>query len=190
LTNIYDHKTGKLQGSKGNELTGEKILDKLFQEHCDTVHLFKGLALRWKIGSKNTIVKMCDSLVQIGQWELKVFFGRTFEPKDPFSGTLKLYVKEDMKLLQTESINVFGYKASKNVIVTFCFLILLGYTVAYKLALSSKYMDGITGNSLTVICLAIFLLWILDHVLPAIGFVFINMVIRLKLKIIFLKFKA
>jgi hypothetical protein len=187
---VYDHSTNTLRDSKNNILSGVQILDKLFKEHCDTVHLFKGLALRWKMGSRDNVVKLCDLLVQIIKWILKIFFGRTFEPKDAFSGSLKIYLKEDMKLLKTESIDVYGYKASKNVIITFASLILLGYIIAYKFSIKSELVHNMMTNNLLLICFTLVALGLLDHVIPFIFLKIINGLIRLKVKLAFMKLKA
>lgn len=187
---VYDHNTNTLRDSKNQKLTGEQILDNLFNEHCNTIHLFKGLALRWKLGSKDKVVKLCDFLVQIGKWILKTFFGRTFEPKDAFSGSLKIYLKEDMKLLKTEVIDVYGYKASKNVIITFASLILIGYIAAYQLSIKSELLHKMMSNNLVMICFALFSLWLLDHAIPFILLKIINGLIRLKIKLAFMKLKA
>lgn len=187
---VYDHVTNTLQDSKNQKLTGEQILDNLFNEHCNTIHLFKGLALRWKMGSRDRVVKLCDFLVQIGKWILKTFFGRTFEPKDAFSGSIKIYLKEDMKLLKMEAIDVYGYKASKNVIITFASLILIGYITAYKFSIKSELLHNMMSNNLVMICFALFSLWLLDHAIPFISLKIINGLIRLKIKLAFIKFKA
>lgn len=187
---VYDHGSNTLRDSKNKELTGEQILDNLFNTHCNTIHLFKGLALRWKMGYRDRVVKLCDFLVQIGKWMLKALFGRTFEPKDAFSGSLKIYLKEDMKLLKTESIDVYGYKASKNVIITFASLVLVSYIVAYKLSIRSELIHNMMSNNLVMICFALFFLWLLDHVLPFVFLKMINGLIRLKVWLAFMKLKA
>jgi len=187
---VYDHGTNTLRDSENQKLTGEQILDNLFNEHCNTIHLFKGLALRWKMGSRDRVVKSCDFSVQIGKWILKTFFGRTLEPKDAFSGSLKIYLKEDMKLLKTESIDVYGYKASKNVIITFVSLILIGYIAAYKIPIKSELLHNMMSNNLVMICFALFSLWLLDHVIPYMSLKIINGLIRLKVKVAFIKFKV
>lgn len=187
---VYDHGTNVLRDSKNSILSGEQILDKLFQEHCDTVHLFKGLTLRWKIGSQNIIVKICDFLVQIGKWLLKILFGRTFEPKDPFSGSLKIYLKEDMKLLKTEAVDVFGYKASKNVIITFAWLVLIGYFILYRFPIKSQFIHDLTSNNLLTLCFSLAILSLLDHFCPALMLYVINWLLKIKIKILFLRFKT
>lgn len=187
---VYDHDTNTLRDSKNQELTGKQILDSLFNEHCNTIHLFKGLALRWKMGSRDRVVKLCDFSIQISKWILKTFFGRTFEPKDAFSGSLKIYFKEDMKLLKTEAIDVYGYKASKNVIITFASIILITYIIAYKIPIRSQLFHNMMSNNLVTICFTLFSLWLLDHAIPFISLKIINGLIRLKVKLAFMKLKV
>lgn len=186
---VYDHNTNTLRDSKNNTISGEQILDNLFQKHCNTIHLFKGLLLRWKLGSKNVAVKICDLLIQFYKWLLKTLFGRTLEPKDPFSGGLKIYIREDMKLLKTEAINIFGYKASRNVIITFCSSVLIFYFLIYLMPIKNKIILDLAKNYLVMVCASIFLLWFLDHPLPVLIFRIINTVIRIRLKLLFMKVK-
>jgi hypothetical protein len=187
---VYDYDTNTLRDSKNQERTGEQILDSLFDKHCNTTHIFKGLTLRWRMGSRDKVVGLCDLLVQIDQWILKTFFGRTFEPKDPFSGSFKIYQKEDMKLLKTEAIDIYGYKASKNVIITFASFVLIGFSVAYKYSIGNDFFNKMTANNLTMICFTLVSLFLLDHVLPFIFLKIINSLIRLKIKLSFMKFKV
>lgn len=188
---IYDSSSDVLRNSKNAEVTGKEILDKLFQQHCDTIHPFKGFMLRWKIGSRNKCIKIIDLFIGFNKWVLNKFFGRTFDnPKNEFSGSLKPYKREDMNLLKTEVMDIFGYKASRNVIVTFCFLILTAYSISYKFSIKSQFIQGIITNNLTLICASICSLWLLDRIFPVIFFWIINSFLRFKLKLIFIEFKT
>ncbi|OGX07029.1 MAG: hypothetical protein A2Z88_08910 [Omnitrophica WOR_2 bacterium GWA2_47_8] len=186
----YDLTSNSLQDSKNKTLTGEEILDSFFKEHCNTVHLFKGLALRWEMGSRNKAVKLCDFSIEILKWILKNLFGRTFESRDAFAGSLTTYLREDMKLLQLESIDIFGYKASKNIIMTFSIIILFSYILAHKFSIKSQLASDIMDNNLVTICFTFFSIWFLDRLIPYILFKIINLLIRLKVKFVFAKLKA
>ena len=80
---VYEHRSKALQNARGEEVSGEKILDELFNKHCSTVHLLKGLSLRWRISSRNIFVKLIDLYIQFNKWLLKSLFGRSLEPDDP-----------------------------------------------------------------------------------------------------------
>jgi hypothetical protein len=93
--------------------------------------------------------------------------------------------------LKTESFDVFGYKASKNVIVTFSLLILAGYTLFHFTGMSFPYLTGITNNSLLALAFGIVIISFLDHILPKIFLWLINWLNKLRWKLLFknVKFK-
>lgn len=188
-TYFYDHQKKAFFHKDGHCLTGKEVLDKFYKLHCDTIHRIKGLRLRWKLGSKSRAMALCGIFVQVCKWIIQVGFGRKFEPRDPMSGALKEYEKEDMKLLKTDSITVFGYKASKNLIFTFSIVIIMAYTLAYILKTKSPYLSGIVSNPLLVVCFCILLLSILDHLVPQLFLKLINLVIRVRFQLAFMKIK-
>jgi hypothetical protein len=52
---LYNHESNMLIRSyDGKKLRGRKVLDDLFQEHCDTVHFFKGMIMRLRVFTQET----------------------------------------------------------------------------------------------------------------------------------------
>lgn len=186
---FFDHKSRAFINAKGNAVTGKDILDHVFQKHCDTIHKTKAAVLRLKLLSKNSSFKLCGLTIEVFKWMLKTTTGRTFEPDEIGRGLFGKYKIEDMKLVKTDSIEVFGYKASKNVIVTFSLTVLLVYTSCYLTGNSSPYWEKISTNPLLGICASLCLLWFIDHVLSRLMFHLINSLIAMKFKLVTMTFK-
>ncbi|MCK4820002.1 hypothetical protein KA005_29830 [bacterium] len=170
----YDHNNDKFLDADDKIVEGISIIDDLFGNHLATVDQFKGLIFRWKLASRNKAGALYGTAIGIIKWLLRTICGRTLEQTSIKNGLWRGYSLEDMKLLKTESIDVFGYKASKNVIVTFCSLLLLGYSFIHWTPISFSWLTGVANNSLLAFAFSILLLSFLDHVLPKIFFLSIN----------------
>ena len=76
----YDHEIDSLIDDKDNILTGEQILNKVFNRHLDTIHRFKGLRLRSLLRIQSVKLKVHFSIDKFAtsslEWMLKVFFGQ------------------------------------------------------------------------------------------------------------------
>lgn len=180
----YDHNNNEFLDADGKILEGISIIDDLYENHLTTVDQFKGLVFRWKLASRNKTGALCETVRGIFKWLLRTICGRTLEQDVMKRGLWGSYRPEDMKLLKTESIDVFGYKASKNVIVTFCSLLLLGYSVIHWTPLSSSWLTGIANNSLLSFAFSILLISFLDHALPTIFLWLINGLNKLRWKML------
>jgi len=186
---FFDHQQDSFVNRKGNKIEGIKIINDLYALHLATVDKFKGLVLRWKMTSVHRGASLCRPISYLLKWILKTICGRTFEPNDPFRGILQEYRQEDLKLLKTERIDVFGYKASKNVIVTFCILLLAGYLTFNYFSYSPEWLKGIMKNTLLSFAFAVLTISILDHPLPRILFYLVNLMIRLEFRLTMKQFK-
>lgn len=176
---FFDNQTGHIVDTGNNKIEGQELLNIIFNLHCNTVRSFKALKFRFKVNLKNIGLPLSDKFIQFLKWLLKIFFGRELEPKNPFSGFLDKYEKEDLKLAQPEyyEIEFLGYKGSKRVVLTFCFLIIFGYTIFYFFKINSLFLKGIIINNFLFICFAIISLSFLDHIAPRILFWLINKLI-------------
>ncbi len=187
---FYDHdddtftdKTGKeLTDKKGNSLKGVDILDDLFNQHIATVDRIKGRVFQLRIRSSNIITRLVELLEKSFKSLMRILCGRTYEPDDPWRGALEPYELSDLKLLSTERINVFGYKASKNIIVTFCILLLGGYLVVRLIITIPSWAKTIASNGLLSIAFAICLISALDHFMPKIIFSIVNQLIKVRVR--------
>jgi len=178
---FMDIETGQIFDSKGGKLHGRDVLDLFFDQHCDTVHFWRGLALRWKVSSKDGGVKFLEIVIQFLSWLLKCCCGREFKPKGFSVGIFKPYAWDDMRLLAIEKLNVLGYTASKNAVVTFAVLFLIFY----------RFFDFGQGSvsSLLSICIVVVSLAFLETLFPWSIFLLINFLINKKRQLLFLKIK-
>ncbi len=184
----YSHSDKNLKDKNNRVVSGQEILNEIFEQHCNTVHLIKGLKIQWKMGSQRFGVKVIEVSIQLLIWLLKHLTGRIIEPdKEMFAGILKPYQKENMRLLSPDKINIFNYEASKNIIITFCCLVLLWHTLAFFFSITVPYIKSIKSDNTVLLCTAILVLWTLDHMLPKFIFWFINKLISWKLHLMFLK---
>jgi uncharacterized Tic20 family protein len=184
---VYDLQSCTLQNKKGKVQTGEQLLDELFEKHCNTIHLLKGLKFRWRINARNLSMMILGFTERIFVWLLKICLGRELEPSSMTTRISGQYKKEDMRLLRTQSIEFLGYKASINVIITFSITVvaIIAVTHIFKVGLLSV----ILANKVGVICLAIIVLWLLDRIVPRIILWCINIANRLLLHHIFMEVK-
>ena len=181
---MYDHDRDVFLNADGKTIEGISIIDDLYERHLATVDKFKGLVFRWKLASQNRFAAFCEALREVLKWLLKKICGRALEPDEAMRGIWGDYRPEDMKLLNTESFVIFGYKTSINVMVTFCILILVGSLIVYWTSLSLPWFNGIAKNSLLVVVFSILIISFLDRMLPKLFFLAINGLNRLKRKIL------
>ena len=187
---FLDCETNKFYDSQNNKKTGEEILDTLFDEHCATIHWFKGLSLRWKLGYRNLLSKLCVVIINVLEQLLQLAFGRTLKSEDDFAGTLTLYKRNDMRVLSTESFTIFGCKASKNIVVTFSIMVLLFYSILFFS--KSKILPCLKDffdNELIMISGIVCTIWLLDYFMPILLLWFINLLIKIRIRLIFSRFK-
>lgn len=186
---FYNHENDNFINESGDVISGVEILDKAFKDHCDTVHRFKGWNLRFKLAAKSVGSGFLGLLINFLKFILKTVFGRTLENKDAYTALYSGYKKEDLKQLHEDSLNVFGYKASKPVIILFCALVSLFSFIRYLFDIKEGYPSYIASNSAKSITHGILALWFLDAIIPYLIFYLINIVIKLRFKIMFFKIK-
>lgn len=186
---FYDHDNNTIINSTGKTLNGRQVLDYVFQKHCDTVHRFKGLKLRFHLRSKNINIWVLSFFIDACESLLKIAFGRTLEPEGIVVSAFEGYSKKDLKILNTDSINVFGYKASKNVIVSFCLLVFIGYLFGFLFCVSSEFFKGMFSNGFLIATNAILLLFLMDVIFPKFVFWLLNKFIKIRTSLMFKKFK-
>lgn len=187
---FYDHKDNKFYDDKGKELRGIEVLDQVFIDHCDTVHLLKGLKLRFKLRSQSLGISICDFAVNLFIKTLTSVFGRTLDESDVISVYFSGYKRENLKKLSTESLTVFGYSTARKVILLFCFLTASAYTCIFLTDTKSKYLRTVFSNSFLSVTFSILIIWLLDEVVPVFLFRIINVIIKVRSMLVFLRFKA
>jgi len=183
---FFDHSRDVFIDESGNPQTGLDILDRVFSEHCDTVHWLKGLKLRLKLLFQSKGIGLLSAIEVFLIFILKKLFGRTFEDSELKSAFYRPYNKSDFKKLNENSLNILGYKASKSVIILFCTIIITGSICG----ISNSYLDNILSNNFLTLVNGLFLLWLLDEVVPNILFRCVNGLIILRANLSFMKLKA
>lgn len=186
----YDHATKAIVDSKNRVVSGSDIVERLFKQHCDTVHPLKGLKLRWLLGSRNKLINVLkifiDALKNLFQW----LTGRTLDPEDSMRGFFSPYKEQDIKLTKGDYLEIFGYKASINIIVTFCFLRILLHIYSYYSNTDIPLIKSIENNNISSVSATICILWFLDHVVPLIFLKIINLCITTRFNLMFTKIKV
>jgi len=132
---------------------------------------------------------LCGVVFKFFKWILRIAFGRVIKPEDYMKDVFGDYKREDMKFDETKTINLFGYKASINVIITFSIIVFTAYTIGYFFKYKSPYLSGIVSNPLLSLVVVLLLLWVLEYVVPTLIFKFINFVLNVRFKLLFMKFK-
>jgi len=176
---FYDRNLQAIVNEKGKPVKGDEILKELFEKHCQTVHPLKGLLLRAKIKTGSSLAKYYDRLEDIVEFLLLIIWDREIiRDKSTFFGKL---MPASLKLLNIDSINIFGYKVSKKIAVLFSFSVLFFFTVFYLFNVRSEYIKIIFTNGLLAVCFIFASLFILDTIFPYYILIFIINVFR-KLK--------
>jgi hypothetical protein len=122
-------------------------------------------------------------------WLLKNFFGRSIEDSDVMAGAFRTYKLEALKKYEVDSLDILGYKASKHVVILFCFLAILVSYYRFSTGVSNDYISSIGGSEFLSLVHGVFLIWILDVVIPLAIFWLINGLIWLRTTVMFMKFK-
>jgi hypothetical protein len=186
---VFDHAQSSFFDRKGNRISGAEILDRVFQDHCNTVHRLRGLRLRTKLFTQAKLTGLLAVSSSLLVWTLKSFFGRSIEDNDMMAGAFRTYKLEALKKYDADSLDILGYKASKQVVILFCFLAILVSYHRFRSGASDDYISSIGGSEFLSIVHGVFLIWILDVVVPLAIFFLINGLIWLRTTVMFMKFK-
>jgi len=187
---FYNHSVERFIDKKGTEYTGIQMLEYVVKQHLNTVHILKGLKIRSKIFAQSKIAGILITFIKPLIFLLKHPFGRLLENSDSELSLYHGFKPEDMKRSTTDTIDIFGYRASKQVIFMFCIIIISIGIIDYFFSIDNKYLKYIVSNHLMMLTHSLALLIILDHIVPASLFSFINILIRLRNKIVFRKLKV
>ena len=136
------------------------------------------------MGVHKAIWFLYDLLISITTFVLTHFFGRSIESNGPFS-YLKGYKFSDVKKLSPDTIDFYGYKAAKNVIITFCGIIFLLYSVFFCCNFRPLYIVTILNNPFLTLISGILFLVLLDSLFPVLLFHLLNLLVKMKRNHIF-----
>ena len=191
---FYCHSRNAFLNSNGKSISGRQMLDKIFKEHCDTVHLIKGLRIRTIVKFKETCISLCNWLGNnVAKYILKVALGYTLDEKRVLAMPSSGYVKNDLRLINDKTINLFGYKAPHRVVIAFSFLFLVFVVFLVSIDSQVNLLHKISGNAiftgLITITFVFLSLWFLEHAMPIIIIKIINGLWRLRVKILLIGIK-
>lgn len=186
---FYNHDEAKFFDEKGKELQAEDVLNRVFESHCNTIHHWKGLKIQAKLFSQAKGLGAISILISIITFLLKFLFGRTLDEKDMITEYYHGYESSQFKKLDQDSINIFSYKASKSVIIFFCFFVILLTIVAYFSDYSNGYIPFVTKNNTLTLIHTFFSLWLLDMLIPKLLFKIINLCIKIRTHVSSITFK-
>jgi len=157
---FFDHTHVYFVDKKGQPYPGSEILQSVFDQHCDTTR--KPRQRLWK--SVAGFGSVCNGLIAMLEYVLRISFRKRFDKvRNPFYR----YSKDDIFLLEAESLKIFGYETTKNVIVTFAAFVLVGYTISYFTCLrETAFLVSIWKNPFLVLCSTLVVLPLLEHQVP------------------------
>jgi len=167
-----------------NYITGNQLLDRVFDEHCDTVQFCKGIKYRFQLKRRTLSISILSILINLIPFVLKKGFGRTLDESTNVTSLLKGYKRKDLKKLSTDNLDISGYKASKNVIILFCILVFLAYIGWSVFGVKSSYFSSIFSHPFLAITHTILLLAFFDVLFPEILFRIMNFLIKWRTKLL------
>jgi len=173
----------------GAEISGVDILEEVFKKHCKTVHLWFGFGLRIKLAWRSKVPGLIGLLILSIVFLLKHSFGRTLENSADISGIFKIYKTEALKKLDSDSMNLLGYKASKQVMILFCVTAIFISAYLYRMPTANNYYNWLENKQFLFAAHGILLLWLLDAIIPWMLFWVMNFLISVRYKIMFMKLR-
>jgi hypothetical protein len=178
---FYDTERGIFISMGGKEVAGIEILNTIFNEHIDSVHYLKGIRYKFDSLKRSIEYSFYDLFIKAIKILLKTIFGRTIEEDWKTNSAFDGYPISAFKKLQLSSIEIFGYRTSKNVIVVFCLLIAFASFVFLPLD-DNSYLSSVLESEILTTIHVILILILLDEAIPRILFVFMNLLIYLRKK--------
>ncbi len=154
---FFDHTAGDFVDKNGEHYSGFHILQSVFDEHCNTTR--KSRRRLWR--SVAQVGFLCEHLISSLKYILRVSFRKRFDTvRNPFTP----YRKDDVALLKAESLKIFGYETTKNVVVTYAAIVLAGYTISYWTCLrESIFFISLWKHPFLVLCVTLVTLPLLEY---------------------------
>ncbi|MBT4482707.1 MAG: hypothetical protein HOC71_03405 [Candidatus Latescibacteria bacterium] len=171
---FFNHEEETFINYNGNNIAGHDILKQLFDEHCETTH---GIKRQWW-KAIIIIAYLSESCIKNSEKLLRFLFRKGFSKEVV---PLRPYRKNELKTLDAKSLDIFGYSASKNVVMTYAVLSFAVYSLIYLLKLPpNTFVLGIFGNGLLLVCFVLITLPLLEYVGPLILLKILNIFIRIR----------
>lgn len=176
---FYNASNGHLVDYQKKKVQGHKILEELFQAHCNTVHPILGLKHQAKTAVHNISRLGLDYIVEGIKFLLKQVFGRTLVEPLTRSAYFEGYKFEDFGKLDEDSVDFFGYKITKRILFLFITLFVISSYLLFPFK-EKSYFELLTQSDglLTIHVFAALL--VLDELLPRLLFMKMNLIILLR----------
>ena len=185
----YNHEKKCFIDTQDHQYRPRELLDHIFERHCDTIHLWKGLWLRARLAWRGRMVGMLSLLSDFIIWCLKVVFGRTLGNDDKMDIYFRGCQPEDFKRLNEDTIEIFGYRAGRSIIILFCVIILVGGFLAYPGGYTEGPVAYISSSNIMLLASTILMLWFLDVFAPRAIIILLSSIIRLRKWLLLKKFR-
>jgi hypothetical protein len=137
----------------------------------------------WKISIYEQLAFICGKVIKVLEFILRKLFSRDLKAVNPIESSLEGYSKNEFREKKTKTVNLWGYKASQNVIILYCILILVAYVLVKSFKINAIFLKGLVSTNITSIPLAILALVFLEEILPHFIFWLLNNVICIRKKI-------
>lgn len=180
----YDHVRGTLVDERGQPVSAESMLNAVFQEHCNSLHPIRGIPPRASRAAKHKIAHGLWFTAELLRKILKTGFGRTLEDPDDLAGFLRGYSSSMMKKLEMDSLDLFGYKTSKSVIILFCFICAAASVLSFHFGLHFHYVSHAVNSGYLSAIYGILGLWVLDVLVPHAILRLLNLLIQWRTSIL------
>lgn len=169
-----DKNNNTLCDKKKKIVIGYDILNDIYEIHCNSTKVVK--QFYW--GKIADVAYLLDKVINLNIFILRIAFRKGFKEKS----ALFSYEKQDMITLEAKSLNIFGYEASKNVIVTYALIMLLLYTMNFFVVsiLSHPFLVGIYNNAFLLLCFVLVSLPLLEHGGPTCMLKSLNLAIKFR----------
>ena len=181
---FYDTEKNIFLTKEGIKVSGIEILNSIFKEHVDSVHLFRGLKYKLESLRNSAENSFFEVFIKLIKFTLRFLFGRTIDEDWKVNSAFYGYPLSAFKKLQLSSIEILGYRTSKNVIVIFCLLVASLSFVFLPLD-EGIYLSSVLDSEVLTTIHAVLALIILDEALPLFLFGFMNLLIFFRRKRLF-----
>ena len=177
----YNHFVGGFYDKDNHPISGIDILDNAYAELCATVDDKRRARVEKKLKQQRLYAGWCEKTSEAIEFLMKHVFGRTFKVDDLITKMFKGYSAKDIVVeKRADDMDIFGYKASKSIILLFCLSVMGAYAIYYFHPNALRFFKTVAKNNLLSLCFVIFYIWLIDVILPAGLFRIMRLLFRLK----------
>ncbi len=190
---FYNVERYRLETLSGEEISGSKILEYLFQQHIRPSQSIRGLFTRlhiklWKfsqINFKHKIDFLLQLTIKSHVWLINNGCGRSLLNKGELPGLItdKWYSAEDFTKLKGEYLDILGYKAPPGIVIIFSVINLILYSLYYYFGIELDFYISIITTQYIALAFTIFGMSILEIAMPFLLRNSMNMFIKIRYRL-------